>query len=217
MDVDFEYAAHVLPTLIRAAGVTLEATIGGMALALIVGLVFALLLRAPAPFVRGPVRAVLEFIRGTPLLIQLFFLFYVLPEAGIVLGALGTGITALGIHYGTYVAEVYRSGIDAIPRGQWEAALALNMGRRQTWRRIILPQAVMRVLPMLGNYLIAIFKETPLLATITVVEMLGAGQSAAASSYRYIEVFTLIGLLFLAMSLPAAALVRMLERSAMRH
>lgn len=211
MNVNLEYAQRVLPVLLKGAIVTFQATVGGFAVALIFGLVLVLLLRSKRRLVAYPARAVLEFVRGTPLLIQLFFLFYILPEWGIRLGALGTGIAALGIHYGTYVAEVYRAGIESVPEGQWEAARALNMGRVDTWRRIVLPQAVITVLPMLGNYLVAMFKDTPLLATITVIEMLGAGLSAAASSYRYLEVFTLIGLIFLAMSLPAGALVRRLE------
>jgi polar amino acid transport system permease protein len=209
--IDYEYALRVLPVLLRGAVTTLQATIGGMALALILGLVFVVLLRSKNVFISYPTRAVLEFVRGTPLLIQLFFLFYVLPEWGIRLEALGTGIFALGLHYSTYIAEVYRAGIESVPRGQWEASTALSFSKVDTWRRIVLPQAVITVLPMLGNYLVAMFKETPLLATITVIEMLGAGLSAAASSYRYFEVFTLIGLIFLAMSLPAGALVRKFE------
>ena len=211
MRVDLDYAVRVLPTLLRGAVTTLQATLGGMALALVLGLAFVLLLRSQSKWVSRPTRAVLEFVRGTPLLIQLFFLFYVLPEWGIRLGALGTGIFALGLHYSTYIAEVYRAGIESVPKGQWEASTALSFSRVDTWRRVVLPQAVITVLPMLGNYLIAMFKDTPLLATITVIEMLGAGLSAAASSYRYFEVFTLIGLIFLAMSLPAGALVRWLE------
>jgi polar amino acid transport system permease protein len=209
--IDFGYAIRILPTLLRGAVITFQATIGGMALALVLGLVFVLLLRSKRKLIAYPTRVVLEFVRGTPLLIQLFFLFYVLPEWGITLNALSTGIFALGLHYSTYIAEVYRAGIESVPDGQWEAATALSLSRASTWRRIVLPQAVIAVLPMLGNYLVAMFKETPLLATITVTEMLGAGLSAAASSYRYIEVFTLIGLIFLALSLPAGALVRRLE------
>lgn len=211
MSIDLEYAAHVLPILLKGALITLEATIGGFAVALIFGLALVLLLMSKRRAVAFPTRAVLEFVRGTPLLIQLFFLFYVLPEWGIRLGALGTGIVALGLHYSTYIAEVFRAGIESVPHGQWEASKALSLRRIDIWRRIVLPQAVITVLPMLGNYLVAMFKDTPLLATITVIEMLGAGLSAAASSYRYLEVFTMIGLIFLAMSLPAGALVRRLE------
>jgi len=214
---DFEYAERVLPVLLRGAVVTVQATLGGMALALVLGLMLVLLVRSSNRFVSRPARGFLEFVRGTPLLIQLFFFFYVLPQWGLTFDALATGIVALGIHYSTYTAEVYRAGIESVAHGQWEASVALNFGRADTWRRIILPQAVIIVLPMLGNYLVAMFKETPLLATITVNEMLGAGLSAAASSYRYLEIFTMIGLLFLAMSLPAGFLVRRLEAFSQKY
>lgn len=212
MTFDWSYALEVLPKLIAAAGTTLLATLGGMVVALVVGLIFALLLRVPSPWLRLPVQFVLEFVRGTPLLIQLFFLFYVLPVWGITLDALATGIVGLGLHYSTYVAEVYRAGIESIPKGQWEAAVSLNLSTRRTWSRVILPQVVTTVLPMLANNLIAMLKDTPLLATITVIELLGAAMAAAAGSYRYLEVFTLIGVIFLALSYPAGVMVRRLER-----
>lgn len=213
MTFDWRYALEVLPKLLSAAGTTVLATLGGMAVALVVGLLFALLLRVPSVVVRVPVQFVLEFVRGTPLLIQLFFLFYVLPVWGIKLDALGTGIVGLGLHYSTYVAEVYRAGIESIPKGQWEAATSLSLGPGRTWGRIILPQVVTTVLPMLANNLIAMLKDTPLLATITVIELLGAAMAAAAGSYRYLEVFTLIGVIFLALSYPAGVMVRRLERA----
>lgn len=213
MTFDWQYAFDVLPRLIAAAGTTLLATVCGMAVALLVGLVFALLLRSRSAWLRAPVQLVLEFIRGTPLLIQLFFLFYVLPIWGIRLDALGTGIVGLGLHYSTYVAEVYRAGIESIPKGQWEAAVSLNLSTGRTWRRVILPQVVTTVLPMLANNFIAMLKDTPLLATITVIELLGAAMGAAAGSYRYLEVFTLIGVIFLALSYPAGIAVRRLERA----
>lgn len=211
MSFDWSYARDILPDLLRAAVTTLEATVGGMAIALVLGLLLAVLLLSRSRPVAWASRSVLEFIRGTPLLIQLFFLFYVLPDFGVKAAPLVTGIVGLGVHYATYTAEVYRAGIQAVPRGQWEAAVALNIGTRDTWTRIVLPQAVRPMVPALGNYLIAMFKETPLLATITVLELLGTAQSDAAASYRYFESYTLVGLIFLALSIPAALLVRRLE------
>lgn len=212
MEFDFEYAWDILPTLLRAAVVTIQATFGGMALALVVGLVLVLLVRSRHRLIAWPSRFVLEFVRGTPLLIQLFFIFYVLPDVGLTVGAFTAGVLTLGLHYGTYVAEVYRAGIEGVPAGQWEASVALSLSRFHTWTRIVLPQAIRLVLPMLGNLFIAIFKETPLLATITVLELLGAGLQEAAGSYRYLEIFTLIGLIFLALSLPTSAALRRIER-----
>jgi polar amino acid transport system permease protein len=113
-----------------------------------------------------------EFIRSTPLLIQIFFMFFVLPKFGIAMPAFLTGVLALGLHYSSYCAEVYRAGLENIPRGQWEAALALNLSPSRTYRDIIIPQAIPPVVPALGNYLVALFKETPLLSAIAVLELM---------------------------------------------
>jgi polar amino acid transport system permease protein len=152
-----------------------------------------------------------EFIRGTPLLVQLYFIFYVLPDAGILLPPLVAGVIGMGLHYATYTAEVYRAGIENVARGQWEAARATNLTTRQTWVHVIIPQAVPPMIPALANYLIAMFKETPLLSAITVLEMMNQAKSVANSSYRYIEPMTMVGVFFLAMSLVSVVLLRWLE------
>lgn len=160
---DWNYVVSVLPALLDGLRITVIATVLGSVVALVLGLVFAVLLRGPAP-VRIVVRALVEFVRSTPLLVQVFFLFFVLPQFGVVLGALVVGVIALGLHYASYNAEVYRAGIDAVPRGQWEAATALSLPRSRVWTGVILPQAIPRVLPALGNNVISMFKETPLLS-----------------------------------------------------
>ena len=149
-----------------------------------------------------------EFIRSTPLLIQIFFLFFVLPEFGIVLDAFTAGVLALGLHYGAYCSEVYRAGLEAVPRGQWEAATALNLDQLATFRDIILPQALPPVVPALGNYLVALFKETPLLSAIAVLELMQTAKILGSETFRYNEPITLVGLFFLAMSLVSAAGIR---------
>lgn len=212
MIFDWAYALDILPRFVPALWVTMQATLAGMVIALTLGLVLALLRRCRIAWIRWPVAALIEFVRSTPLLVQIYFLFYVLPETGVQLPAFATGALALGVHYAAYCAEVYRAGLEAVPRGQWDAAAALNFGAWHTLRRIILPQAVARVVPALGNYLVAMFKDTPLLSAITVVEMLQLAKMIGAESFRYIEALTLVGLLFLALSLCAAALIRMLER-----
>ncbi len=212
LDWDWAFAAAVLPRLVDALGVTVLATLLGSALALAAGLLFAALLRSPLRLVALPARALIEFVRSTPLLIQIYVLFYVMPNVGVRLSPLTTGVLALGLHYGAYTAEVYRAGIDAVPRGQWEAAAALNLGPRRTFFRIILPQALPPIVPALGNYVIAMFKDTPLLSTITVVEMLYTAKDIGSETFRYLEPFTLVGVLFLAVSLAAAAGVRFVER-----
>jgi len=208
---DWNYVVSVLPALLDGLRITVIATVLGSVVALVLGLVFAVLLRGPAP-VRIVVRALVEFVRSTPLLVQVFFLFFVLPQFGVVLGALVVGVIALGLHYASYNAEVYRAGIDAVPRGQWEAATALSLPRSRVWTGVILPQAIPRVLPALGNNVISMFKETPLLIGIGVLDIVGQAREAGNTSFRYVEVYTIAGLLFLLLSYPAALLVRRLER-----
>lgn len=217
MSFDFGFALELLPRLGRALGVTLQATIVGMALALGLGLAWAALRRSPSPWLARPVSWGVEFVRSTPLLVQLYFLYYVLPAAGFAASPLLTGLLALGLHYSAYTAEVYRAGIDAVPRGQWEAAAALGFGRWHTWRAVILPQALPPIVPVLGNYLIAMLKDTPILAAITVVELLQTAKLIGAETFRYLEPLTLVGLIFLVLSLVAAQGVRRVERWSLRH
>jgi polar amino acid transport system permease protein len=208
---DWGYAWKVLPTLLDGLRVTLLATVYGFVLALVVGLLWAVLRRSENVFVRQCARWIVEFVRSTPLLVQLYFVFYVFPEMGVVLSPLVAGVLGLGLHYSAYTAEVYRSGIDAVPRGQWEAATALNLSRSQTFWRIVLPQAIPPVIPALGNRLIAIFKDTPLLAVITVSELLQQAKLLGAESFRYLEPLTLVGAIFLVLSLASSRLVRRAE------
>ena len=215
---DWTYTLEVLPDILAAFAVTLQATLAGFVLALLLGLAWAVARMAPSRWLARGVSWLVEFVRSTPLLIQLYFLYYVLPEYGLTLSPLVIGILALGLHYSCYTAEVYRAGIEAVPRGQWEAARALNLSPQATWRRVILPQAVPPTLPVLGNYLIAMFKDTPLLAAITVMEMLQTAKLIGAQSFRYLEPLTITGAVFLVVSLAASYLVRHLEtRHAIRR
>ena len=210
-DWDWEYTWRILPDLLDGLWVTVQATFFGIILAMVLGLVFALLRRSEVRAISWPAAWVVEFIRSTPLLVQLFMLFYVLPKYGIRMDAFTTGVVALGIHYGSYTSEVYRSGIEGVPRGQWEASTALNLSTVTTWTRVVLPQAIPVVIPALGNYLIAMFKEVPLLATITVLDVLGEGRAACTRSFQCVEPYTMVGVLFLAISIPASVFVRQLE------
>ena len=210
---DWGYALDILPRLLRGLVVTIQATVLGSIVAFTLGLVLALLLRTGIRPVTVVVRAVIEFVRSTPLLVQVYFLFYVLPvQFGITFDTLTVGVVALGVHYATYTAEVYRAGIEAVPPGQWEAATALNLPRGRTWTGVILPQAIPRVLPALGNYVISMFKETPLLIAIGVLDLVGQAREAGNESFRYVEAYTMAGLFFLLLSYPSALLVRRLER-----
>jgi polar amino acid transport system permease protein len=209
---DWNHAFAVLPDLLGALVVTIEITVLGSVLALALGLVIAVVRQARIPVVDKVVWASVEFVRSTPLLVQVFFLFFVLPRFGVVLGAFVVGVIGLGVHYATYTSEVYRAGIEAVPRGQWEAAAALSLPRSRVWTGVILPQAVPRVVPALGNLVISMFKEVPLLLGIGVVEVVNTAKEISSETFRPIEPYTIAGLLFLLLSYPASLLVRRLER-----
>ncbi len=209
---DWGYTFEILPVLAQASVVTIQATLMGFMLAAVLGLIFAILRMSDSPSISLPAAGIVEFIRSTPLLIQIFFIYFVGPEFGVTLNALTAGILALGLHYGTYCSEVYRAGIEGVPRGQWEAATALNLGAYDTFKDIIIPQAIPPVVPALGNYLVALFKETPLLSAIAVLELMQTAKILGSQTFRYTEPITLVGLFFLVMSLVSAAGIRALER-----
>lgn len=209
---DWAFALDILPLLLQAARITVLATVIGFAVAVVLGLALAILRMSRNRAVSAPAGALIEFVRSTPLLIQIYFVFYVLPEFGIVLPPMVAGIAGLALHYAAYTAEVYRAGLQGVRRGQWEAAVALNLGPWATYRDVILPQAIPPVVPALGNYLIAMFKDTPLLSAIAVVELMQRAKIIGSDTFRYLEPITLVGVFFLVMSLASSALVRRVER-----
>jgi polar amino acid transport system permease protein len=217
MEWDWNFVWQILPTLAQGVVITIQATLLGSALAMVVGLAFAILRRSRNRLIARLVSFFVNFVRGTPLLVQLYFLFYVLPDLGMTLSPLVAGVIGLGLHYGTYTAEVYRTGIDNIPSGQWEAAKAINLSAIQIWGYIIIPQAVPPMIPALANYFIAMFKETPLLSAITVLELMNQARSIANYNYRYLEPMTMVGAFFLAISIPSVVLLRYLERRLARR
>jgi polar amino acid transport system permease protein len=214
---NFEFAFSILPKLATAAWVTLIVTMVSFFLALLIGIPLALMRRAKWPAMSRGTGAVVDFIRCTPILVQLFFLYFALPGFGIRLSPITTGLIAFSVHYGCYMSEIYRAGLEGVARGQWDACVALSIPRLETYRSIILPQAVQPVIPAAGNYLVHMFKETPLLASISVVEMMFVSAEIGADTFRYLEPITICGLLFLVMSLGAAALIRLTERLYGRH
>ncbi|MFF4599036.1 ectoine/hydroxyectoine ABC transporter permease subunit EhuD [Amycolatopsis sp. NPDC001319] len=217
MNWDWQAAADAIPLLLEGLLVTVELTLLGSAVAYALGLVLALLRRARIPVLSRLVWLFIEFVRSTPLLIQVFVLYWLVPPlTGFKMSAFVTGVVALGVHYATYTAEVYRAGIEAVPKGQWEAATALNLPRSRVWTAVVLPQAIPRVLPALGNYTISMFKETPLLLAIGVLDVLNRAKEVGAETFRVVEPYTLAGVLFLLVSLPASVLVRRWERRAER-
>lgn len=216
-DWQWDFTWSILPRLIEATGKTLLAAGGGYLVALVLGLILALAQRTPWRPLTLVVRELVEFIRSTPLLLQVFFIYYVGPQIGLRLSPWTAGLTAIGLHYAAYLSEVYRGGIDSIGKGQWEAARAINMSTAATYRRIIIPQALPPSIAGMGNYLVGIFKDTPMLSVIGVGELMHTANTIGAENYRYLEPYTLVGLIFLAISLPAAWLVRRFEAATRRR
>jgi polar amino acid transport system permease protein len=214
---NWQFALDILPRLLNAAGYTILAAIGGYVIAMVLGLVFLLLQRTGIRPLTIIVREMVEFLRSTPLVVQIFFVFYVGPQFGIRLSPWTAGMIAIGLHYAAYLSEVYRGGIESVSKGQWEAARAINLPIVTTYRRIILPQALPNAFAGMGNYLVGILKDTPMLAVIGVTELMHAANTIGGEHYRYLEPFTIVGLLFLAMSLPLAAALTMIERRIRRR
>jgi polar amino acid transport system permease protein len=209
---DNSFAVSIIPQLLQGLVVTVEVTLLGTLIAALLGLAFAILRRLAIPVVSQVVTFVVVFIRGTPLLVQAYCAFFVLPDYGISADAFTTGAIVIRINYSAYMAEVYRSGIQGVHVGQWEACTALGLPATRVWGRVILPQALRTVVPMLGNYLIQMFKDSAVLSAITVVELLGTAQAIGSSNFRYLEPLTIAAILFLIISYPSSRLVNRLER-----
>lgn len=211
LDWRWDFTWEILPRLLAATGNTLIAAGLGYAIAVVLGLVLALAQRTPFRPLTIVVRETVEFIRSTPLVLQIFFVFYVGPQFGIRLSPWTAGMIAIGLHYAAYLSEVYRGGLESVPKGQWEAAKSLNLSTTRTYFRVILPQALPPSLAGMGNYLVGIFKDTPMLSVIGVAELMHTANAIGSETYRFLEPFTLVGLIFLLISLPTAALIRVFE------
>lgn len=205
------FAWSILPILLKGMVVTIEATLLGFVVAAIIGLILAGLKSIRLKIISWPAYFITEFIRDTPLLVQLFFLFYVLPEYGIVLPAFMTGALALGLQYSAYTSEVYRAGIESIHSGQTEAARALDLSSWRTFIIVILPQAIPRIIPALGNYLVSIMKDVPVLSVVSVLEMLNVAKIIGDRTFNYMIPLSMVGILYLILTLVASWLIRLLD------
>lgn len=209
----WDLAVDAFPLLLEAfLKVTLLVTVLGAALSIVLGLVWAIGLRQLPGWIGWPLRLLLDAIRMTPLPVQLLFVLYGVVVFYPRVDALVIGVVVFGVHYSTYMAESYRAGIESIRPGQWEASKALSLPQSRTWRAVILPQAIRNTLPSLGNWTIAMFKDTPYLIFIAVEEMVTEAQVFGGRHFSYVEAFTIAGLIFLAASYPTAVLMRKLEK-----
>lgn len=208
---DLHVVVEVVPLLLKGVGTTIGVTLLGWVLAAVVGFPLLLLRRSRVLPISWAAAGFIEFVRSTPILVQIYFYFYVLPNVGIVLEPISTGILALTIHYGCYMSEAYRSGLESVHHGQWDAVTALGFSKIDVYRYVILPQMVPPLIPALGNFLILMIKDSPLLATIGVVEMMYYATGYSMDTFRYLEPITIVGMIFLVLSLASASAIRFLE------
>lgn len=211
-----EAVRQALPYLFVGAVITVKLSILAMALGLTLGLAAALCRLSRIQMVRRVAAAYVQLIRGTPLLVQLFMVYYGLPQFGIRLEPFTAAALGLGINYGAYLAEVYRAGILSIDRGQWEAGYAMNMSWRVLMFVIILPQAVRVILPPVGNYFISMLKDTSLAGVVAVTELLREGQIKVAETFRAFEIYGAVAIIYLLMSYPLGLATEALERRTSR-
>ena len=212
----FNDAAVFMPVLLAGVWMTIGITVCALALSMALGLAWALMGASKLGPVRWFSQTLITIIRGIPILVQLFYVYFVLPQLGLSLDAFVAGVIGLGVAYSAYQAENFRAGIEAVDRSYIEAARSLGMSEAMVMRRVILPLAVKVALPPFGNTAIMLLKDSSIASTITVAELTRAGQLLALSSFENMTVYTLIAMLYLTMSLPLAFLTRWLERRAER-
>ena len=212
MKFDWGAIPDMMPGLLHGLRVTVTATLVIMAIALVAALPVALGRMSRHWWLRLPLTIYVQVLRGTPVLLQLFYLYYVLPFAGIRLSAWTAGILGMSAAYSAYLSEIYRAGIAAVDRGQTEAALSLGMSRVTVMRVVVLPQAFRIVIPPIGNMFVGLFKDTSLLSVLTIRELMFNGELQAATTFRHTTIFTVIAVLYLAVCWPSAAIIDRLER-----
>jgi polar amino acid transport system permease protein len=212
MDRFLTQSIEFMPILLTGVKLTILVTIGSLAVSTVLGLIWALMRVSGIRLLSAASRTIVNVIRGIPIIVQLFYIYFVLPDVGITLTALQAAIIGLGIAYSAYQAENFRAGIEAIDHGQVEAAQSIGMGWGLMMRRVILPQAVRIVLPPYGNTMIMMLKDSSQASTITVAELALQGKLIASATFQNSTVFTLVALLYLTMSIPLILLVGWLEK-----
>ncbi|WFU31361.1 ABC transporter permease subunit [Bradyrhizobium brasilense] len=202
MTWDWSFVLKILPALITGVWYTIVVTLAASTVALIGGLLLAILESVSIKIGRAFVHLWLELMRGVPTLVLLYFAFYVLPEVGIILPAIPIGIGVLGIVYAAYCSEVYRGGLITIPNELRDACVALNLSPFVTWQRVLVPLMIKRATPALLNYVLGMFRETAVLFGIGVPVLMSQANEIGYENFRYLEPFTVAGVIYLGMNLP---------------
>jgi L-cystine transport system permease protein len=217
VEAGLQLAIQSAPFLLKGAVYTIELSLGGMAFGLVLGLAIALMRLSAFPVLSGLARAYVSFIRGTPLLVQLFLIYYGLAQFGIRLDPIPSALIGFSLNMGGYTSEILRGAIGSIDRGQWEAAFCIGMSYSQAMRRVILPQAARVALPPLGNSFISLVKDTSLAATIQVPELFRQAQLITARTFQVFTMYLSAAFLYWIMSSALAWLQGRLEARAGRH
>ncbi|AIQ88099.1 MULTISPECIES: amino acid ABC transporter permease [Methylobacterium] len=204
-------AQEYLPILLQGVQLTVLITLASLVVSTLLGLVWAVMRVSGIAVLAGFSAVMINILRGIPIIVQLFYIYFVMPDFGLSLTAVQAAIIGLGIAYSAYQAENFRAGIEAVDRGQVEAALSIGMGWGMTMRRVILPQAIRIALPPYGNIMIMMLKDSSQASTITVAELALQGKLIASSTFKNTSVYTMVALMYLALSLPLILLVRHLE------
>ena len=205
-------AVEFVPILLQGAQLTVLVTTGSLIFSTVLGMIWALMRVSKIHALVWFSTTMINLLRGIPIIVLLFYIYFVMPDFGLSLSALHAAIIGLGIAYSAYQAENFRAGIEAIDKGQVEAAMAMGMNKSMTMRRVILPQAVRIILPPYGNTMIMMLKDSSQASTITVAELALQGKLIAASNFKNATVFTLVALMYLIMCIPLIILVRHLEK-----
>ena len=212
-EFDWQAAFQSIPYLLAGIPYTLLISFGGLAIGFVIGMIFGLLRLSPVVWLRWPAIVYIEVFRGTPVLVQVLFIFYGLPQLlGGPINAIAAGIAAIAVNSGAYISEIVRGGVQSIDRGQREAGLSLGLSRPQTFRYVIWPQGFRRMIPALGNQGIISIKDTSLFAVIGVGELVRQGQIYIATTFRALEVYLMVAILYLAITLTLSLALRLLER-----
>ena len=212
MNLDFTAVVPRLPYLLKAAWVTVEASVLVLFFGTLFGIVMGVLRVSPIKIVRFAAATYINIIRGTPLLIQLFLIYFGLPSLGINLSAFFSGILGMSINSAGYVGEIVRGGIEAIPKGQWEAGKVLGLSYLKTMHFVVMPQAIRNMLPAFGNEFVSLIKESSLLSTLAITELTMAGQQVRSATYASFETFIVVGIMYFCMTSVATGCLRLVER-----
>ena len=192
------------PALWEGLQITLRVAVCAMTLGLLIGVLVGIMSQSNNRVIRTFVHFYVQVGRVVPELVQVFIWYYVLPDFGMVLTPFTAGVVAIGVAFGPFVAEVFRAGIESVPRSQWEVATVFGYSRPRTWLRVVLPQATRNVFPVLSGYIISVFKATSLLSFISLREVFAVARNVAALNFRYFELFTIVMLIYLALAVPTS-------------